>query len=173
MKCILLLILSLLFLFIIFKPLNIEAFKTKQISQTDQLLRDGYLIIPNIVSHEECNNILSIIKTVELESHKCGNVHSNINRKDMMIPVKKIKKHIKNIYHRTEDIWEDIVPNAILCECSSLISYPGAHPQIWRWRSAQSLRRIGALRSPALRIDPAQHRSQSQRAGQARRHQAM
>jgi hypothetical protein len=119
----------LIILYSLFKPSYIlEEFKSLQ---ADQLLENGYLIIPNVVSIEECDDILSIIDKVESSHNDCGNIHSNYKRKDMMIPVSLVKEHIKNIYCRTKDIWKQITPNAILTECSSLISYPGSYPQIW------------------------------------------
>ena len=97
----------------------------------DQLYRDGYLIIPNMLSSNECDDILNTIKSVEKGNPKFGNIHANKNRKDMMLPVYKVKSHIKKIYEKYKDLWNKITPNPILCECSSLISYPNAKHQIW------------------------------------------
>lgn len=113
-----------------FKSSNINE-KFLVSDNATKLMKNGYLIIPNVVSYEDCDDITNIIKEVEKTSNKCGNIHSNINRKDMMIPLDKVKKHIKKIYDNTKDVWSEIAPNPILCECSSLISYPGAFPQIW------------------------------------------
>lgn len=98
---------------------------------TKKLLNDGYLIVPNILSRVECDSILDEIKEVESGKPKLGNIQTRKNRKDMMLPVYRVKKYIKKIYKKTEDIWNYITPNPILCECSSLISYPGAKHQPW------------------------------------------
>lgn len=131
MKCFIMLFLGMIFIIVMFKvSYSKESFTTSNID-VEKLMSDGYLIIPNIVSHKDCDDILEIISDVEKKKNKCGNIHSSVNRKDMMLPVKRVKKYIKNIYNSTKHIWDNVTPNPIICECSSLVSYPGAYPQIW------------------------------------------
>ena len=130
MKNIYYIIIGIILLIFLFYPSNIkENFYTS--NKATKLMKDGFLIIPNVVSYKDCDNITKIINSVEKGENKTGNIHSNTNRKDMMIPFDKIKHYIKKIYKDTKEVWSEIAPNPILCECSSLISYPGAYPQIW------------------------------------------
>lgn len=124
---------SILLMVLLFKPMYglndvIDRFSG---TNNSKLMKNGYLIIPNIVSHKDCDKILKIIANTEKKKAKYGNIHSNVNRKDMMLSTDKMKPYIKKIYNKTKYIWDEITPDPILCECSSLISYPGAYPQIW------------------------------------------
>lgn len=98
---------------------------------TKNLLNDGYLIIPNMLTHQDCDNILKDIHDVEKRNPKTSSIHANTNRKDMLMPVYRVKNHIQKIYNKTKNIWDVVTPNPMLCECSTLISYPGAKHQSW------------------------------------------
>lgn len=127
----LILILLLVSGIILFKPVNNIYNNTNLNNDVNKLLTNGYLIIPNVVSHKDCDEILNIISETEKTENVCGPIHSNVNRKDMMLPVDNMKKYIKDIYKKTKHIWNKVTPDPILSECSSLISYPGSYPQIW------------------------------------------
>ena len=67
-----------------------------------KLMKNGYLIIPNVVSHKDCDKILKIIHNTK--NKKYGSVHSDVNRKDMMLSTNKLSPFIKNIYKKTKHI---------------------------------------------------------------------
>lgn len=123
-----------LIIFVFILLLILSQQKTSQQKTNEnyiKLCNEGYLIIPNMLSHQECNNILNEIKTVEKGNVTTSDIHANKNRKDMCIPVYRVIKYIKKIYEKTKDIWKYVTPNPILCECSALISYPKAKNQAW------------------------------------------
>ena len=126
MKCLIIFFILLYIVYKFSKPKKVKVTKL-----TKKLLNDGYLIVPNMLTCQECDSILGEIEEVENGKPKHGNIQTRKNRKDMMIPVYRVKKYIKKIYEKTEDIWDYVTPNPILCECSSLISYPGAKNQLW------------------------------------------
>jgi hypothetical protein len=93
---------------------------------------DGYQIIPNVLTAKECDNLLQLINNAQKKKMPVGEIHSQNNREDRMIPMDKVKKYISKIYNKTECNWRNIIgSNPLVCECSSLMSYPGSEHQIW------------------------------------------
>lgn len=93
---------------------------------------DGYMIVENVLSNKECDNLLKNINNARKKKLPVGEIHSTRNREDRMLPVEKVKSYIRKIYNKTECNWKNIIGNnPILCECSSLMSYPGSEHQIW------------------------------------------
>ena len=105
-----------------------ESFR--QLSKAYSFKRDGYLIIPKVLDRNECMHILKIITDVESKDHMITSIHGK-GRKDMMLPLNRVRHYIRKIYKKTEHIWSEILHDPILYECSSLISYPDATHQIW------------------------------------------
>jgi len=94
--------------------------------------RDGYMIVPNVLSHKECNNLLKIIKIAKKKKMPMGNIHSTNHREDRMIYVTDVDRYIKKIIKKTSHMWKRTLGNnPLICECSSLLSYPGSVNQIW------------------------------------------
>jgi|TARA_Y100001980_G_C14547260_1_gene327716 hypothetical protein len=100
----------------------------------------GCIIIPNILSNDDCDKLLEIISNEERKkNNETGEINSNLHRQDLMLPLSKTKTFIKQIYDKIQKFCNVLVPNAKIVENSSLISYPGCYPQIWhmdtRYRS--------------------------------------
>jgi hypothetical protein len=53
---------------------------------------DGYMIIPNVLTTKECDNLLKIIDNARKKKMPVGEIHSKNNREDRMIPIQKVKK---------------------------------------------------------------------------------
>ena len=128
MKRVILFMILMLFVILFYQKTNVVKEKSEN---TKKLLKNGYLIIPNMLTHQECDSILDEISKVEKRNPKTGSIHANKKRKDMLLPIYRVKNYIQKIYDSINNIWEHVVPNPVLCECSSLISYPGAKHQSW------------------------------------------
>ena len=95
-------------------------------------LTKGCIIIPNVLSEKECDELLKIIEREEHKSiHETGNINSGHKRKDLMLPIGQTKSYIRNIYEKIRGFCDQITPSARIVENSSLISYPGCYPQVW------------------------------------------
>lgn len=127
MKCVILFMILMIFVILFYQKTNTVI----PDDTTKKLLEDGYLIIPNMLTHQECDSILDEVSIVEKRNPKTGSIHANKNRKDMLMPIYRVKNHIQKIYNKTRNIWDNVTPNPVLCECSTLISYPGAKHQSW------------------------------------------
>ena len=92
---------------------------------------NGYLIIPNILDDNDCNNILKIIDNEEKNDNITGEINSQYNRKDLMLNIKDVDIYIKKVYKKIKNFIDTTIPDATIIECSSLISEKGAYPQIW------------------------------------------
>ena len=93
---------------------------------------DGYQIIPNVLTINECDNLLKIINNARKKNMPVGEIHSINNREDRMISMNRVRKYISKIYNKTKHNWINIIGyNPLICECSSLLSFPGSEHQIW------------------------------------------
>lgn len=92
----------------------------------------GCVIIPNILTHSDCDKILELIEKEEKNKNNItSSINSNYKRKDLLLSLNKMKYDIKDIYTTIKYFCDNITPNGKIVECSSLISYPGCYPQIW------------------------------------------
>lgn len=92
----------------------------------------GCIIIPEILSERECNNLLKIISKEEKnKKNETSNINSNYKRKDLILSLVDTKPYIKKIYSKIKQFCDELHPKGKIVESSSLISYPGCYPQIW------------------------------------------
>ena len=94
---------------------------------------NGYIVLPNVVSHEDCDKIADLIKKENENKNRYeSHINDNKNRKDLLLPLNQLTlRVIRNIYLKYQSLWHAITPNPILAECSSFISWPNAKSQIW------------------------------------------
>lgn len=138
LKTSLVFLLIVIFLLIRFKYLFFDRYYWNNAKCIDQskLIKTfnkfGCVIIPNILSNEDCDDLMDVISKEENSHNKeTGNIHSNFKRLDLMLPFKDTKKYIKKICFDLQYFCDMLVPNSTIVENSSLISYPGCYPQIW------------------------------------------
>lgn len=134
----LILIIFTYYFFSLHEPFNNKLFKwnegniNNQIKLVNTFNNNGCIIIPEILSHNDCDEILKIILNEEKNKNaETGGINSNLHRKDLLLPLNKTKQYIKKIYYKIKNFCDILVPNAKIVENSSLISYPGCYPQIW------------------------------------------
>lgn len=96
---------------------------------SDTLNHNGCVIIPNILSEKDCDNLNSIIDN--LSDDELGSINSSYNRKDKIIPLSKSKVYIDLIINKIRGFVNKEFPYYKIAESSSFISYPGCYPQIW------------------------------------------
>jgi ectoine hydroxylase-related dioxygenase (phytanoyl-CoA dioxygenase family) len=114
----------------------------------------GSIIIPDILSKEDCDEILEIISREERnKNNESGSINSNFRRKDIFLPVADTKKFIKKIYDKIQPFIDDLIPEGKIVESSSLISYPGAYPQIWHADTVHKSSKEGNLVSFGVALD--------------------
>lgn len=90
---------------------------------------NGCIIIPNILSEKECNDLNNIIDAQS--DDELGSINSSYNRKDKIIPLSESKIYIDFIMSKIQGFINMEFPNYKIAESSSFISYPGCYPQIW------------------------------------------
>lgn len=107
---------------------NIDLYQNQLWIST--ITKNGALIIPNIVSDQDCNHILKIISNEQKCSHKfTEKIRSNLNREYMFLPLEHTTPFIKKIYLKLKHFCDTLIPNTKLLESSSFISYPVSFPQ--------------------------------------------
>lgn len=94
---------------------------------------NGYLIIPNGISENQCGKLLDLINNELKNKNKVeGEINNPTNRKDLLLPLNELTINtIKKIYTNYSSLWNKITPNTILAECSSFLSYPNSKSQNW------------------------------------------
>jgi hypothetical protein len=126
-------IIILLFLYV-YHHRNYKWYLCSEINQNKLVIsfnKYGLIIIPNMVSNKECDEILNLIEIEKKYKSESRKVRSPYKRTDLIIPVEKCKKYIKNIHNKLKYFFDKITPNAKLMECSSFITEPGCYPQSW------------------------------------------
>ena len=114
----------------------------------------GCIIIPSILSTQDCDNILSIIEREERNKNaETGNINSNFKRKDIYLSLNDTKEYIAKIYEKIKIFVDELIPDARVVESSSLISYPGAYPQIWHSDTNYTSPQEGNLVSFGIALD--------------------
>ena len=114
----------------------------------------GCIIIPDILSENECDELLSIVKKEEINKNiEIGNIHSNYKRKDLILPLNDTNKFIKKIYNKINKFCDDLHPSGKIVESSCLISYPGCYPQIWHTDTIFNSNRDGNLTSFGITLE--------------------
>jgi hypothetical protein len=94
--------------------------------------KNGCIIIPNILSNNDCNQLLKIIsKEKKNKNKKLGKIGMPMSRRDMLLSLKTTKNFIKKIYDKIKTFCNVLIPDAKIVENSSFISYPGAQNQQW------------------------------------------
>lgn len=107
---------------------NIDLYQNQLWIST--ITKNGALIIPNILSNQDCDNILKIISNEQKCSHKfTEKMRSNLNREYMFLPLEHTAPFIKKIYLKLKHFCDTLTPNTKLLESSSFISYPVSFPQ--------------------------------------------
>jgi len=106
--------------------------KLENIKKTTRTLEKyGVVIINDFLSPIQCNNIIDKINQIPKKNRTLGNINSPVNRMDLLIPLRLVKKYISSIISKTKYLWNTITPSHQIVECSSLISFPGATAQVW------------------------------------------
>jgi hypothetical protein len=101
--------------------------------------KNGCIIIPNMLSNNDCNKLLKIIyKEKKKKNIELGNIQSPNSRKDIYLSLKDTKKFIKKIYNKIKTFCNVLLPDAKIVENSSFVSYPGAGNQGWHTDTAFS-----------------------------------
>jgi len=114
----------------------------------------GCIIIPNLLSIDDCNKLLKIIKKEERKKNtQTGNINSNYKRKDLLLPLDDTKEFIKKIYNNIKIFCDDLHPDGKIVENSCLISYPGSYPQIWHADTKYQFGKEGNLTSFGIALD--------------------
>ena len=134
----------------------------ERFSNQDQLIQtfndNGSIIVPNVLDNKDCNSILDIMKEEEQsENVSYGNINSNYKRKDLMLPLEKMKPFIKKIQDKIDPFCDIIIPDGEIVECSSIISYPGCYPQIWHSDTQYESDNDGTLVTFGIVLDDITH----------------
>lgn len=94
--------------------------------------KNGCIIIPNMLSNNDCNQLLKIISKEKKNKNKeLVRINMPISRRDMPLSLKTTKNFIKKIYDKIKTFCNVLLPDAKIVENSSFISYPGAQNQPW------------------------------------------
>ena len=134
----------------------------ERFSNQDQLIQtfndNGSIIVPNVLDNNDCNSILDIMKEEEQsENVSYGNINSKYKRKDLMLPLEKMKPFIKKIQDKIDPFCDIIIPDGEIVECSSIISYPGCYPQIWHSDTQYESDNDGTLVTFGIVLDDITH----------------
>jgi hypothetical protein len=108
-------------------------FKYKGNEEAKFVEENGYIVIPEVISHDECDKLTELIfKELKNKDKTESKINDNKNRKDLLLPLNKTTLDvIGKIYLKYKSLWHTITPNPILAECSSFISWPKATAQVW------------------------------------------
>ena len=120
---------------------NLYKWNNTNINNQNKLIntfkKNGCIIIPNMLSNNDCNKLLKIIsKEKKNKNIELGEIQSPYSRKDILLSLKDTKKFIKKIYDKIKTFCNVLLPDALIVENSSFISYPGAYNQNWHTDTA-------------------------------------
>ena len=85
--------------------------KLNDIKLVENFNNNGYLIIPNILDDNDCNNILKIIDNEEKNDNITGEINSQYKRKDLMLNIKDVDIYIKKVYKKIKNFIDTTIPD--------------------------------------------------------------
>jgi ectoine hydroxylase-related dioxygenase (phytanoyl-CoA dioxygenase family) len=107
-----------------------------QTNWSEDLKNDGYVYIPHLVPDDILQRVLS--QSIEnlgiCTNRQMGDIHhENSKRRDVNLTMTHwVRLLIRHVWTSHQEIWSDVVgENPIFYECSTLMTLPGATPQLW------------------------------------------
>ena len=92
----------------------------------NEMTKNGAIIIPDILSHSDCDSILKIISNERNDiNHFSENIRLNDNREYIMLPLEKTAPFVTKIYMQLKHFCDTLLPNPKLLETSSFTTYNG------------------------------------------------